>query len=133
MDLGVASGRISGAAPFSFLNVTPTQQREVRYNFIDSASFATRGGRVTLGHGSVIEPMNDRDPLPWKSIMVLPTLIALSASAVLLVSLHHRLSVQAAIGLFVGALAVVEIGYLLILVAVSRRDTPRRLPVSRGR
>ncbi|KQO69688.1 hypothetical protein ASG60_01350 [Methylobacterium sp. Leaf469] len=81
----------------------------------------------------MIEPMNDRDPLPWKSIMVLPTLIALSASAVLLVSLHHRLSVQAAIGLFVGALAVVEIGYLLILVAVSRRDTPRRLPVSRGR
>ncbi len=58
--------------------------------------------------------------------MVLPTLIAVSASAVLLVSLRHRLSVQAGLGLFVGALAVVEIGYLLFLVAANRREAPRR-------
>ncbi|TXM71909.1 hypothetical protein FV218_14170 [Methylobacterium sp. WL69] len=72
--------------------------------------------------------MNETTPLTWKSIMVLPALIATSALAVLAVAWNQRLSLHGGLGLLIGVLTVMEIGYLLILIAMSRRVEAVRDP-----
>ncbi|MCJ2081338.1 hypothetical protein [Methylobacterium sp. J-090] len=66
--------------------------------------------------------MNEAAPFSWTSITVLPALIVTSVLAVLVVAWNQRLTLHGGFGLLLGVLAVVELGYLLMLIAAARRD-----------
>ena len=66
--------------------------------------------------------------ITWRSITVLPLLIGASAGVVILFALSQRFSLHLSVGLLLSVLAVVEVGYLAILIVVNRNGhtLPRR-------
>ncbi|NEU12363.1 hypothetical protein G3T14_09470 [Methylobacterium sp. BTF04] len=65
--------------------------------------------------------------VPRRSITVLGVLVIAVLPTVLIIAVRHSLSWYAGVALFYGILAVAEIGYLCILVAIMRRDGERSL------
>jgi len=58
--------------------------------------------------------------ITWRSITVLPLLIGASAGVVILFALSQRFSLHFSAGLLLSVLAVVEVGYLALLIVVNR-------------
>jgi hypothetical protein len=71
--------------------------------------------------------------ITWKSLTVLPALVGVSVCVALVIALRQGLSLHSGLGLVVSALALSELGYLCLLLVLSRRAVDGSDPVASER